>query len=247
MSEWQLLAVAATGAIAGGLSNRCIDRLPSGQPLFFRRDPCPLCGRADGILPATLFALSILGPNAPLRCSRCRTTWRPTQSVVAALMPIVWIALALRHGFQPRSAALVVFVTSLIILAVIDYEHYLLPDVVTLPMTGAGVAATAIPGWPITLMESCLSAAAGYFGMMALAKVAEQYYGEEALGQGDWKMVAMIGAYFGSTKLMLVLVGANAAGAVIGLGLIALRGAEGRQKLPLGSFLGLTALLVAFL
>jgi leader peptidase (prepilin peptidase)/N-methyltransferase len=139
------------------------------------------------------------------------------------------------------------FVTALLMLSLIDFQHYLLPDAITLPGIVTGVGATLMPGWPVTLLDSTLSAAVGYFAMMVLAKAAEAYYGEEALGQGDWKMVAMLGAFLGSTKLLLVVLVANAAGAAVGLLLVAALGEAGRQKLPLGSFLGASGILLVFI
>ena len=132
-------------------------------------------------------------------------------------------------------------------LATIDLHHLILPDILTLPGIVLGVLATGMRGWPVTFLDASLSAALGYFAMMGLAKAAEAYYGDEAIGQGDWKLVAMLGAVFGATKLLLIVVAANALGAAVGLALIATKGAEGRQKLPLGSFLGVCGLMASLL
>jgi leader peptidase (prepilin peptidase)/N-methyltransferase len=130
------------------------------------------------------------------------------------------------------------FVTVLLVLSVIDLLHYVLPDVLTIPGIAVGVALTWLPGWPVSLVDASLSAGVGYVLMMSLARAAEWYYGEEAIGRGDWKMVAMLGANLGSAKLLGVALVANASGAVIGIGMMAVLGQAGRRKLPLGTFLG---------
>lgn len=237
-------SMAFGGLLAGGLANRCVDRLPEGRAVFGREAWCSVCGQGNGVLSELPFVRRY---TASATCSRCRARERSTSTLVRVLVPALWVVFSLRGGPSVYTAASVVFVTALVVLAAIDYHHYLLPDCITLPFTSLGVAATQFRDWPVTLLEASLSAGLGYFGMMALAYAAESYYGEEALGQGDWKMVAMIGAMFGPTKLMLVLIGGNALGAVVGLALLASRGAEGRQKLPLGTFLGVAAVAVAWM
>jgi len=101
-----------------------------------------------------------------------------------------------------------------------------------------------LPGSPVSLVDAALSAALGYLAMMALAKGAGAFYGEEALGQGDWKMVAMLGAFLGSTKLLMAVIAACALGAAVGLALVVARGQAGRRKLPLGTFLGAAGIVI---
>ena len=139
-----------------------------------------------------------------------------------------------------------IVLAALLALVVIDFQHLLLPDAITLPGIAAGVATTWLPGWPVSRLDSALSAAFGYFAMMLLAKAAELYYREEALGQGDWKLVAMLGAFLGSTKTLATVLIANGVGAGFGLLLVATMGEQGRRKLPLGSFLGASGIAIAF-
>ena len=166
---------------------------------------------------------------------------------MSSLVPLLWVLIAVRHGTGMRGSLLAVVATALVTLATIDLHYLILPDILTLPCIVLGVGATALNGWPVSFLDASLSAALGYFCMMALAKAAEAYYGDEAIGQGDWKLVAMLGSVFGSTRLLLIVVSANAIGAAIGLGLILAQGAEGRQKLPLGTFLGVCGLVAVVL
>jgi leader peptidase (prepilin peptidase)/N-methyltransferase len=229
------LAATVSGLIAGSVANAAIERLPRDEPFdgpFFR---CGACRAREPFVDA----IPIVGWLARGgRCRFCRSHIATQNPVVEAVTGVLWLLIA--GAFPPslRAFAVMLFVTALLVLSLIDLEHHLLPDLITLPGVVIGIGATWIPGWPVTFIDSALSAAVGYFAMMALAKAAEMYYREEALGQGDWKMVAMLGAFMGSSKLVVVVLAANILGALIGLLLVAVLGDEGRQKLPLGTFLG---------
>lgn len=231
------------GLFAGRLANSGIDRLAQDSPLARPLLTCPACRRRVGLLDS----LPILGwLRREGRCRTCRAYIPVQQPVVEAVNAVLWLLLAGTFAPSARALVMMVFLTSLLILSLVDLERQMLPDVITLPAILCGVASTWIPGWPVSLLDSALSAGGGYFGMMALAKAAEMYYREEALGQGDWKMVAMLGAFLGSTKLVAVLLIANVTGALVGLLLVALLGHEGRQKLPLGTFLGAAGVVMTF-
>ena len=71
-----------------------------------------------------------------------------------------------------------------------------------------------------------------------MAKAYERTRGVEGLGQGDWKMAAMLGAFLGWQGMLLAVLLASVAGTVVGLGAVALRGRDMKYALPLGTFLG---------
>jgi leader peptidase (prepilin peptidase)/N-methyltransferase len=238
------LAAGVLGLLVGTFASACIDRLPREGPFGASLLRCRTCGTR-----------SRLGDLIPIvgwlmrdgRCRACRTRESGQAAGVEAGNALLWAALVVLYGPTVQAAVLMALVTALLILSLIDLRHYLLPDVITLPGIVAGVAATWLPDWPVTLLDSALTAAVGYFAMMAFAKAAEMYYGEEAVGQGDWKMVAMLGAFLGATPLIIVVVIANGVGAVVGLLMVALMGREGRQKLPLGTFLGFAGILMVLI
>jgi len=240
---WRYLAAAGFGLLAGQLATVAARFLPDARLGPWPVHPCVTCGgrgRATDVF-ATLGWL-VRGH----RCSRCRTPLSAVPPLMEVANALLWTALLYRWGLSPRTAVLMAFVTALLVLIVVDFEHFLLPDAITLPGIVAGVVACTLPGWPVSLLDSALTAGVGYFVMMALAKVAESYYGEEALGQGDWKMVAMLGAFLGSTKALTTVLIANGAGAIFGLLLVATLGERGRQKLPLGTFLGAAGIAMVF-
>ncbi len=241
---WWPLAAAVLGLAAGRLANFAIRYLPLSESFESSTGWCASCGARGG--PSDLLAItSWLAQGG--RCRRCRARLSSVPAAVEVLNTLLWALMAARRPPSVLAAILMLFITALLALIVIDFQHFLLPDAITLPGIVVGVAATQLRGWPVSLVDSALSAGVGYFAMMALAKAAELYYREEALGQGDWKLVAMLGAVLGSTKAIATVLVANGAGAVFGLLLVATLGERGRQKLPLGSFLGASGILMAFL
>jgi leader peptidase (prepilin peptidase)/N-methyltransferase len=132
------------------------------------------------------------------------------------------------------------------VLILIDLEHQILPDVVTFPGIAFGIAASFLPGSPIGWLESLAAALAGFLALAGFASGWQRLRGEEAMGKGDWKMFAMLGAFLGWRKLVLTLFLATLSGSVVGLALIAFWGGSGKTKVPFGTFLGLGGIAAVF-
>ena len=129
-------------------------------------------------------------------------------------------------------------VSALLVLSLIDLEHQLLPDVITLPGIALGLAASFLPDSPVTPLAALGASAGGWLAFAAVAKAYEKTRGVEGLGQGDWKLAALLGAFLGWQKMLLTVLLASLAGTLVGLLAIALRGRDMRYALPLGTFLG---------
>jgi leader peptidase (prepilin peptidase)/N-methyltransferase len=134
-------------------------------------------------------------------------------------------------------------VSVLLVLSLIDLEHMLLPDVITLPGIVFGLAASALPGSPIRPLEAAAAAAGGYLAFAAVWWIWQRLRGIDALGQGDWKLAAMLGACLGWQKMLLTVFLACLIGAAVGVVVVRLRGTD---RLPLGTFLGAAGIAVVF-
>ena len=232
------------GLVVGSFANVCIHRLPLGLSVVRPPSRCPACGaliKAYDNLPVLGFLL-LRG-----RCRACRTpiSWR--YPAVEAANGLLWLAIAFWHGPAPRSFVEMALVSALLVLSLIDLDHQILPDVITLPGLGIGLAASFLPDSPVTPLAALLAAAGGWLAFAAVAKAYEKTRGIEGLGQGDWKLAAMLGAFLGWQKLLLTVLLASLAGTLVGLLAIALRGKSMRYALPLGTFLGVAGVLVVFL
>ncbi len=235
--HWVALAV---GLVVGSFANVCIHRLPRHRSVATPPSSCPACGapvRARDNIPVLGFLL--LGGW----CRTCHTAISLRYPAVEAANGGLYWFLAATHGPSASTLVAMGLATSLVVLSLVDLEHHLLPDAITLPGIVAGCLASFVRQPPGPL-EAALSAALGYLGMALVARVAEWHYGEEALGQGDWKMIAMLGAFLGARPTLAALFIATAAGAALGLLMIAAGRGSRRMRLPLGTFLGLGGLFV---
>ncbi|MBI2833123.1 MAG: prepilin peptidase [Acidobacteria bacterium] len=232
-----LAYLVALGLIVGSFLNVCIYRIPSGGSIAWPASHCPACKdpiRWFDNIPIVSFI--VLGG----RCRHCgaRISFRypAVELITAALFAIEFWAV----GWQPLLLPRLLFVSALVVLFVIDLQHHILPNVITLPGIAVGFALSLFfpPGWVSALIGIVV-------GGGVLFLVAEAYYRvrkEEGLGMGDVKMLAMIGAFLGWQLALLTLVLSSFAGSLFGVGLmIAGRGGL-KYALPYGTFLALAAI-----
>jgi leader peptidase (prepilin peptidase)/N-methyltransferase len=232
------------GLVVGSFANVCIHRLPLELSVVRPPSRCPGCGaliKPYDNLPVVSWLL-LRG-----RCRACRAPISGRYPAVELANGLLWLALALWHGPLPRSFVEMALVTALLILSLIDLDHQLLPDAITLPGTALGLLASFLPDSPVAPLTAFLASVGGWLAFALVAKTYEKARGVEGLGQGDWKLAAMLGAFLGWQKMLLTVLLASVAGTVVGLLAIALRGRDMRYALPLGTFLGGAGVLVVFL
>jgi leader peptidase (prepilin peptidase)/N-methyltransferase len=230
------------GLVVGSFANVCIHRLPGGASVVAPPSRCPSCSariRPWDNIPVLSYVL-LLG-----RCRSCRAWISPRYPLIEIANGLLFWALASAFGPSWRVLVLMAFVTALLILVWIDLDHHLLPDVITVPGILVGLAASFLPGSPVTPLGAAAAAAGGYLAFFVVANAYRLLRGVEGLGQGDWKLAAMLGAFLGWEPLLLTIFLAALGGTLVGLVLM-LRGRTLRHALPLGTFLGLSAIVVLF-
>jgi leader peptidase (prepilin peptidase)/N-methyltransferase len=235
MTAGLLLALAPfVGSFAGVL----VRRLPSGQPVLWARSACPSCGVT--LAPLDLIPLvSFLALRG--RCRHCGARIDPFHIAIelAALGVAVWAVLA---GRPDMLAADCVLGWTLLALAWTDAETMLLPDALTLPLLGAGLAEAWLLD-PAALPDRLAGAALGWGCFAGLAWVWRRWRGIEALGAGDAKLLAAAGAWLGWAALPEVVVVAALCGIAATL-LRHGRQVSGGQALAFGPWLALGTWLV---
>ena len=258
-----LLIVAAVGlgAIIGSFLNVCIHRLPRDLSIVTPRSACPGCGATIAWYD-NIPVLSFLLLRA--RCRRCRAPIAARYPFVEASTAALFGALLLVKGPGIEWLATSMFGAALIALILIDAEHQILPDAITLPGIAVGLllaplraALAPVPAaTPLrALWEAAFAAALGYAlpwslnaayrGWQALRRVPAAQR-EDGIGQGDFKLLAMIGAFLGVPLLLFTLFVGAVVGALWGLYLMAARGYGWKSRLPYGVFLGGAAILALF-
>jgi leader peptidase (prepilin peptidase) / N-methyltransferase len=250
--EW---TAAALGLIVGSFANVCIHRIPRDESIGTPPSRCPGCGtriRAWDNIPVVSYL--VLGG----RCRTCRTRISARYPLVEAANAAAYWGVAAVYGPTLAAAIAMPLVTVLLVLSLIDLDHQILPDVITRPAIAAGIAASVLVHrpWldggarPESLIggafwwEAPAAAAAGYAAFALIAWAGRRYYGQEALGRGDWKLAAMLGAFLGFKGLLLTVFFGSLLGAVIGLSLVALRKASRTTPIPFGTFLGVAGIAV---
>ena len=230
--------VVALGLAIGSFLNVCIYRLPRGESVVSPPSRCPSCGRGlRWFENVPVLGYLLVGG----RCRTCRAAVSPMYPIVEAGTALLFLLQYWQLGWQPLLGARLVFVAAMIALFVIDLQHRILPNVITLPGVVIGVAASLLfePGWRASLIGVVV-------GGGALWAVGEAYFrirGEEGMGMGDVKMLAMIGAFLGWQLMLVTLLIASLAGSVFGGGMILLNRGSMKYALPLGSFLAAGALI----
>jgi leader peptidase (prepilin peptidase)/N-methyltransferase len=226
------------GLAVGSFLNVCIYRLPRRQSLASPPSRCPACGRPlrwyHNIPVVSWMALGG-------RCGHCQAPISIQYPVIELVTALVWVLIVWMTPVGWLLASRLVLATALIVLFMIDLEHQLLPNVITLPgiLVGFAFSVVAPPG-PV---NSLVGIALGGGVLYAIAAAYFVLRKEEGMGMGDVKMLAMVGAFLGWRAVLLTLVLSSFAGAVIGLVMMGLQKGDMRYALPFGTFLAVGTLI----
>ena len=233
---------AVIGLCVGSFLNVVAYRLPHGESVVRPRSRCLTCsGRIAGRDNLPVLSFVLLGG----RCRICgaRIPWR--YPAVEATSGLLWLVSWLVFGPTVDGLAAAVFSSLLLVLAVIDAAHFLLPDQLTYLTLGLGLAASFGISWT-TPLGSVLGAAAGAATLLLLIGAWYLLRRVRGMGLGDVKMLAGVGAFLGPYGMLLTLFLACLFGALFGL-LLMVRGRLGwGSRLPFGVFLSIGAAVSLF-
>ena len=257
------LLTAVVGLVAGSFLNVVAYRLPIMMELAWRAQcaeldthavpahakterfdlawppsTCPHCGTR--IAPVhNVPVLSFLALRG--RCAGCGARISARYPIVEAIAAVLGVAVASAFGPSLQTLAALGFTWLLLALTLIDLDHKLLPDSITLPLLWAGLVIAAIPvgGKPLftDLHSSVIGAVAGYLALWAVYQLFKLATGKEGMGYGDFKLLAAIGAWLGWQMLPLVILLSAAVGSVVGLILIVAGGRSRHVPIPFGPYL----------
>jgi leader peptidase (prepilin peptidase)/N-methyltransferase len=245
-----LLVLYATvfGLIVGSYLNVVIYRVPLGISTVTPRSRCPACGAP---IPAidNLPVLSWL-----LLRGRCRACGNPISArypLVEAATGLLFAVCLIAFGPAPETAVAALFGCLMIVLALIDFDHLILPDRITWPGIALGLLSRAgliwIRGLPWAAMRDPIAGVLLGGGLpLAIWAVWYLVRKEEGMGLGDAKMLALIGAFLGWRGALVAFFVAVLAGAVVGVALMIRRGHGLQMRLPFGTFLALGGLVALF-
>lgn len=235
----------AAGLCIGSYLNVCIWRIPRGESTVFPGSHCPKCGSAirwfDNI--PLLSWLLLRG-----RCRRCKAPISPRYFIGELLAGSLFLLLFFARGFSPLLPFYWFFTAALLFASGVDFDHFILPDRVTLGGMVLGPVLSALfpflhgeAVWSRGLAASAFGLALG-FGLLYLVSVAGRLaLRRDAMGFGDVKLLGAIGACLGWQAVLFSIFFASLSGTLVGLALIA----AGRKKLsariPFGPHLAAAA------
>jgi leader peptidase (prepilin peptidase)/N-methyltransferase len=232
--------VTLLGLIIGSFLNVCIYRLPRRLSPVRPRSSCTSCGHMLAWyenVPVVSYA-ALRG-----RCRGCGAPISLMYPIVEAITGAMFLSGYLLYGPSLLLVVRLIFGCAMIVLFVIDLQHRILPNVITLPGIVAGFLCSVFvgPGW----LSSLVGIVAGGGSLWAVAEIYYRVRHEEGLGMGDVKMLAMIGAFLGWRLVLLTLVLGSLSGTIVGLGILLLKRESMKYALPFGTFLALGAIVAA--
>jgi len=227
----------ALGLVLGSFLNVVIARLPRGESIVNPPSRCPRCKKRihpwDNV---PVLSFVILGG----RCRHCRRkiSWRyPVVELLSGLL--LWL-LVRRVGDPLLLVPQAAFLLALLAIAWIDLDTRTIPDVVTIPGVGLGLAASLFA--PPGLAAALLGALCGGLSLWLVGTLYERATSVPGMGGGDVKLAAMMGAFLGVGGVFGAIFLASLAGSVFGILLIVLGKGSRRTAIPFGTFLAPAAI-----
>ena len=260
------LYIGLLGLVVGSFLNVVIHRLPAmmerdwrsqcaellgrpteagGEPTFnlYRpRSRCPHCGhwiKAVENIPVLSY-LFLKG-----RCSGCGAHISLRYPLVELTTCLLSLIVAWHFGVTSQTAFALLLTWALIVLSMIDFDHQLLPDSITIPFLWLGLL-LSLHNTFTDAQSAIIGAAAGYLLLWSIYHLFRLLTGKEGMGYGDFKLLALFGAWLGWQHLAQIIILSSLAGAIVGVALILLRGRDRNIPIPFGPYLAMAGWISLF-
>jgi len=170
------------------------------------------------------------------KCSGCGTAISVRYPLIELITALMSVTVAWYFGFSWQMAAALLFTWAMIALTFIDTDTQLLPDSITLPLLWLGILISLFTVF-VDLKTSVIGAMTGYLTLWTVYQVFKLLTGKEGMGFGDFKLLAVLGAWMGWQSLPLIIILSSLVGAVVGITLVMLRKNERSTPIPFGPYL----------
>ena len=261
------ISLAVLGLVVGSFLNVVIYRLPKMAEAQWQRDYAELSGdMPEGSEESEKLSLAFPGS----RCPHCNAEIKPTQNIpvlsflmlrgacaackapisvrypfVEAVTALLWVLCGLQFGVSNALAGAMLLTAVLVVLTIIDLDHQLLPDSLTLPLVWIGLLLN-IDNTFVSLESAVLGAVFGYLCLWSVFWLFKIVTGKEGMGHGDFKLLAALGAWFGLAALPTIVLLSSVVGAVLGVALIVTGKQDRETPMPFGPFLAGAGLIHLF-
>ncbi|MFT5084040.1 MAG: leader peptidase (prepilin peptidase)/N-methyltransferase [Lentisphaeria bacterium] len=183
------------------------------------------------------------------KCYACHTKISPRYPIIelvtGALTAFVVSQYGDSFGLNAQAGLVLLFTWSLLVLTVIDIDHQLLPDNITLPLMWLGLLANAF-GLFTDLSSALFGAVFGYLSLWSVYWAFKLITKKEGMGFGDFKLLAALGAWLGWQALPLIIILSSFVGAVIGVAGILIYGRDKNIPIPFGPYLAIAGWIAFF-
>lgn len=208
--------------------------------LIVPRSRCPHCGHLITAL-ENVPVLSFLFLGG--RCRECKTPISVRYPLIEILSATLAVLVAWKYGFSYQAAMGIVLSWALISLSFIDYDHQYLPDNITLPFLWLGLFLN-LNNLYVDLASAVLGAIMGYLVLWLVYQVFKIVTGKEGMGYGDFKLLAMLGAWLGWQALPAIILISTLVGSIIGVSLIVFKQHNRNHPIPFGPYLAIAGWIV---
>jgi leader peptidase (prepilin peptidase)/N-methyltransferase len=227
------------GTLIGSFLNVCIYRIPRKMSLLYPSSRCTSCGNPikfyDNI-PIVSY-LILQG-----KCRHCRAHYSARYLFIEAFNGVLYVLVVMRYGVEWSALFYCVFVSVMIVIFFIDLDLQIIPDIITLPgiLLGLILGGFILPDpfarhVPLGIKTSFIGAVAGFSFFYLTAIIGRAVFKKDAMGGGDIKMMAMIGAFLGWKGVILTTFVASLFGALLGTLMIVF--SDKGEKVPFGPYL----------
>ncbi len=210
---------------------------PEAEPfnLVVPRSRCPQCRtpiRARDNVPVLSY-LALRG-----KCADCGEAISMRYPAVELLSGLLCGIVAWRFGYGAAAGAAMLFTWAMICLSFIDFDHQWLPDAITLPFLWLGLVLNLF-GVFSEISAAVIGAVAGYMILWIVFHAFRLVTGKEGMGYGDFKLLALVGAWAGWSILPATVLLSSLAGAILGIGMIVFGGRDRAKPIPFGPYLAI--------
>ena len=218
-----------------------VTEIPPGRfDLIFPRSRCTSCGaQITALQNIPILSYLMLGG----KCGSCGSAISKRYPVVEALTAILTTIVAWRFGFSWESAAAIILTWALITISVIDIDHQIIPDSISLPVVWIGLILSLfnpVAGADVLFIDAktaIVGALAGYLSLWTIYQLFRLMTGKEGMGYGDFKLLAVLGAWLGWQMLPLIILLSAVVGAAVGITMIVVSRHDRNIPIPFGPYL----------
>jgi len=172
------------------------------------------------------------------KCSNCKTPISARYPIVELLTGIFSALIAWKFGFSLQTFSAIFLTWGIVAMVGIDYDHQLLPDSLTLPLLWLGLIVNT-QNLFTTLPSAVIGAAAGYLSLWSIYWIFKLVTGKEGMGHGDFKMLAMVGAWLGWVVLPMTILISAVVGLCVMLPQMLFMGRDRTKAFAFGPFIGI--------